>query len=222
MCIITGGEIVTSSASVGISDTRLAREIASAFTYAATVEIFKAGYDHYLPRQFIEQYAYGNGKSINLSPSDMAELGVMIDLNSSNEFNALVNQLVESGGGTAIVSFSNRETASTHGTLGVFTANYKGELTVSTTQSGSLIGWSFDGVVNFSDTWDFDPKPWGVRQSEYAEVLTRIGNIFLPGNSFDITSYNTPLSQTNLQTEAFWVGTGVLGQPSNFAIEINR
>ena len=101
-------------------------------------------------------------------------------------------------------------------------ANYEGDLTVLVDESGNRISWSFDGSVTFFDRWDFDPRPWGERQSRYAETLTRFGDVILPGEGFDVYTPSTPLSQSNLQTNALWVGAGVAGQPSNLASEIQE
>lgn len=161
---------------------------------------------------------------MHLSEADMAELGVTINLNAIDGFMTLVNQIAENGGGTATVSFlaGGELLAATHGTLGVFTANFEGKLTVAVDESGNPGGWLFEGLVSFYDTYDFDPKPWGERQSRYAEVLTRVGDIYLPGRGFNIYTPRTPLSQSSFQSEASWIGTGITGQPSRFSILINQ
>lgn len=190
-------------------------------TNAAIIQVFKMAYDHDLPKQFIDHYAYGEGAPIHLEEAEMVELGVNIDLGARAEFNDQIIQIAQNGGGTAHVSFSTFEAATTHGTLGNFTANYEGDLSVTVNDSGNVTGWSFDGSVNFFDDWNFDPRPRGER-STYAEILTRVGDAFLPGESFAITSDSVPLVQTHLLTEAIWAGTGVEGVPSLLADELTN
>ena len=75
--------------------------------------------------------------------------------------------------------------------------------------------------MRFNDTWDFDSKPWGER-SYYGEVLTRIGNAWLPGRPFEITSGSAPVTQSSRDREAIWSGTDVEGTPSRLARTIQR
>lgn len=180
----------------------------------AVVEAFKAGYGHDLPREMIDHYANGNGAPLNLNETDAAQLGVDANIRQSPEFEALYNELVANGGGTMSIDINSASVASTHGTLGRFNIDYTGELTVN--PDGT---WSFDGDMEFRDVYDFNPAPWGER-STYGEILTRVGDQYLPGQPFDITTDPISVSQSSSDSEAQWAGTDIDGTPSRLANEI--
>jgi len=185
----------------------------------AVVELFKAGYDHEIPKFLIDQYATGNGTPVKLDESQMKELGVNANITNSQGFNDRIQEIANQGGGTQSVSFSSLAGAGTHGTLGTFTINYNGDLTVNVDAQGNITNWSFDGTMDFQDRWDFNPEPWGTR-TQYGEVLTRIGDRFLPGEAFDITSDSIAVSQNNTSVEVVWSGSDIAGTPSRLANEM--
>ncbi|MGH8903065.1 MAG: lipid II-degrading bacteriocin [Egibacteraceae bacterium] len=160
----------------------------AAFGGEIVYRVFKACYSHYLPRQFIDHYYSGSGDAKHLSPKEMIDCNPEIDLPRSIQ--GEIDSLKAAGGGSKHITGKGYGAALTNGTLGNFTVNYEGTLTVL--PDGS---WSFDGLVDFHDYWDFDPKPWGKR-SWYAEALTRIGT-FLPGKPFNITSERIRVTQNS-------------------------
>lgn len=182
---------------------------------------FKAGYTHYLPKKLIDHYADFGGP-LKLSAKEMEDCAVEANLMSSTDFITQVGDLSSKGGGTKHITVKGHAVAATHGTLGNFTITYDGDLTV-TPLAGGKISWSFDGQMHFYDFWDFDPKPFGKGgRSTYGEILTRIGDWFLPGKGFDINSEDVPFKQTNADPEGSWSGKGVAGVPSRLAVELSK
>ena len=66
---------------------------------------------------------------------------------------------------------------------------YKTDYALSFGRASLTIYNDFSGKIyptGFYDTWDLDPKPWGVR-SYPAEIITRYYNWSLKGTNFRVT-----------------------------------
>ena len=172
---------------------------------------FKAGFSHELPRRFIDQYALEKG-DITLANDDMKELSVDINLVRYEDFSRELLQLINDGGGTKYIEFSGLGEANTHGTLGTFTINFAGTLTVGADKKS----WSFNGAMDFYDEWNFDPKEDGERTA-YGETLVRFANNYLPGQEFKIYSESTPIFQDSSSATASWIGANQPAVPSRIA-----
>ena len=99
----------------------------------------------------------------------------------------------------------------THGTLGQHSINFVGILTKDGKDEKR---WKFEGVMTFSDTWDFDKKKDGVR-SEDSEVFTKIGRMYLIGKGFKITSSGIKVKQTSEDIQVdYWTKNNFKSDPS--------
>ena len=182
---------------------------------------FKAAYSHYLPRRFIDNYI-DQGGTLNMDEKDMGQCSVVVDVTKSPVFVKAMKDAFEEASRKVLedvskpITFDTGAIAATHGTLGSFHINYDGTVTVG------VDGWRFDGQMNFHDLWDFD---WtvsdllsgGGHRSFYGELMTMIGDEFLPGEGFDIDSVNAHVTQTDKDAEANWSGKGIPGVPSKIA-----
>jgi len=72
--------------------------------------------------------------------------------------------------------------------------------------------------VNFNDIYKFDPQPYNNPNSPgydpngretAAEWQVRMGNYWIPGKPFDVSSVAAPISQANSDPEAKWIGAGM-------------
>ena len=162
-------------------------------------------FDHYLPRKFLNNYMDDTGDEITLTQQEMIDCNPIVNLTRmrSRALQNAVASLRSTGGGTQPLSGAGYGGARTNGTLGNFTINYSGDLTVS---AGG--DWSFLGTMNFYDYWDFDPKPFssGSGRPAFAEIRVRAAAYGLPGRPFHIRSVETTVSQTSGQTRAGWAG----------------
>jgi hypothetical protein len=163
---------------------------------------------HYLPRKLLNNYMDDTGKQITLTQQEMIDCNPIIDLHRSQPFLSEVAKLKASGGGTKTIAVSGWGGALTNGTLGNFTINYKGSLTV--TPAGT---WTFTGKMDFFDIYDFDPKEFGGGSGRpiTAEIKVRVANIAIPGRAFRVTSVQVPVTQTNATNFAIWAD----GSPSS-------
>lgn len=179
---------------------------------------FKAAYSHYLPKRFIDQYIDMAGP-LKLNPTEMADSAVEPDITESKAFMKTIDDLKKAGGGKQHVKVSGHGVAATHGTMGNFTINYEGDVAVTVDASGDA-AWDFNGQMNFFDIWDFDSKPFATsHRGFWAEVLTTIGDWFLPGKGFDINSDTVPVTQSSADAQGVWAGSGVVGTPSRLFAE---
>jgi len=162
-------------------------------------------FDHYLPRKFLNNYMDDTGAEITLTQQEMIDCNPIVNLTRmrSRALQNAVASLRSAGGGTQPLSGAGYGGARTNGTLGNFTINYNGTLTVS---AGG--DWSFLGTMNFYDFWDFDPKPFssGSGRPAFAEIRVRAAAYGLPGRPFHIRSVDTTVSQASGQTRAGWAG----------------
>jgi hypothetical protein len=177
-------------------------------------------FDHYLPRRFLNNYMDDTGAEITLTQQEMVDCNPVVNLRRSRDILNEVERLRRAGGGSVSISARGTGGAMTNGTLGNFTINYSGELTV--TADG---GWQFQGTMSFYDFWDFDPKPFGSGSGRpaFAEIRVRAAHYGLPGRPFHIRSEEVPVSQTSRQSGAAWAGgtpVGVTGPMGRAASDV--
>lgn len=160
-------------------------------------------FSHYLPRKLINNYMDDTGAPITLTQREMVDSNPIVDLRRSPAFLAEVGRLRAAGGGTSTINVSGWGGALTNGTLGNFTINHSGQLTV--TAAGD---WTFSGVMDFYDFWDFDPKPFGSRSGRpvAAEIKVRVAAYGIPGRPFHVRSIQVPVTQTSADSRATWAG----------------
>jgi hypothetical protein len=187
---------------------------------------FKAGYSHYLPKAFIDNYV-DLGGAYMMNEKDMGQCAVVADVTEAEGINFRQEALALFKTTTPAapkaekkMKFAALSVATTHGTLGSFHINFEGTLTAN------LFGdkdWEFNGTMNFHDLWDFDYSLLTLigfgdgHRSFYGELLTASAAEFLPGTGFDINSANIPVTQSNKDREAEWSGKGIPGVPSRLA-----
>jgi hypothetical protein len=174
---------------------------------------WRSFFDHYLPRRFLDNYMDDTGTPITLNVREMMDINPVVNIRRSEgfqrELTALQAQVAVSAamgaptpGAKKYIEVSGPGQAMTNGTLGNFTIHYKGMLVVDT--GGN---WWFFGSMDFSDVWDFNPKPFGSSGRSIAgEVKTRVAATLLPGRAFEIFSIATPLMQTGNDRRATWAG----------------
>lgn len=171
-----------------------------------------AFFDHYLPRKFLNNYMDDTGTPITLTAQEMIDVNPIVNIRRSSGFagelaalQAQVKAANAAGKPAPAVKYievSGPAGAMTNGTLGNFTINYKGLLTV--TSEGN---WVFTGMMNFYDYWDFDPKPFsGSGRSLPGELKTRVGAHFIPGSPFHIYSVDVVCLQSGTDRAAVWAG----------------
>ncbi|MEK6288293.1 MAG: DUF4157 domain-containing protein [Acidobacteriota bacterium] len=173
-----------------------------------------------VPRMLLNNYMNDTGTAVTLSQAEMVGCNPIVDLKRSAVFLQHVANLRSGGGGTQLITFSGWGGALTNGTLGNFTINYRGRLTVS--PAG---GWNFVGTMDFYDYWDFDTKPFssGSGRPVSAEIKVRTAAAFLPGRPFPVTSVQVPVWQTNANTRATWSGatpSAASGPATRTAVDI--
>lgn len=156
-------------------------------------------YDHYLPKKFLNNYMDDTGNPITLTKKEMEDCNpVNVNIRQSAVFRQTLSSLLASGGGTVPISCTALAGAMTNGTLGNFTVRYVGMLTVDAT-SGD---WSFIGMIQFIDYWDFNVG--GGNRPVLAEAKVRIANALLPGSPFHIDSVPVPATQTQADGQCNW------------------
>jgi hypothetical protein len=160
---------------------------------------WKAFFDHYLPRKFLDHYMDDVGTPLKLTRQEMIDCNATVDIRRSVDFRAEVARLQKAGGGSSTIAVSGPAGARTNGTLGNFTIHYKGSLVVE--KSGA---WTFDGTIDYYDYWDFDPKGSGSNRPLAAELKVRLASVGLPGQPFAITSELVPAMQRSTDSAASW------------------
>lgn len=165
-------------------------------------EAFATAFTHYLPKRFLRQYVWGRGGRITLTLQEMKDCNPHVTLLQEPAFVKLLDDARLQPGRAFPFEMGIPSAALTNGTLGQFTTLTRGMLV-----AGSDGTWSATGTMQFSDTWDFDPKDWktGGRTTQ-GEIKTRVGNIFLPGQGFPIDSETTPFSQSQRDSTVVWAG----------------
>ena len=170
-----------------------------------------------LARKFINNYMDDSGRLIEISESEMTEVGAKISIKQASQFSSKLIELAQSGKDEIDINNLQGDAQATTGrTLGHFYVIFDGTL-----KGCGAYKWEFDGWITFRDEWDLDPKerewsnpnnPNNVREP-VAEIQTRLGNIFIPGRGFPVFSVSASGSQKESQDEFQWKGTGKIGSP---------
>ncbi|CAN5909646.1 hypothetical protein BH11PSE8_BH11PSE8_00640 [soil metagenome] len=182
---------------------RLPKEMRDQVAY----DFFASFFDHYLPKKFLRNYIWGKGTPIKLTLQEMKDCNPMIDLNASKPFVARVTKLqAEAAAKNAQVVYPFTlemvAGAATNGSLGQFTVKFKGQIDAE--PDGS---WLAKGTMEFSDTWDFDPRDAATGgRSGQGEAKTRFADQVLPGTPFEISSESTAFEQTQADALIVWAG----------------
>lgn len=182
---------------------RLPKELRDQVAY----DFFAAFFDHYLPKKFLRNYIWGNGRAIKLSLQEMTDCNPIIDLNASKPFVSRVEKLrAEAAVKKARVDYPFTlemvAGALTNGTLGQFTVKLKGAIEV---EPGGT--WLAHGTMEFVDTWDFDPRDADTGgRSGQGEAKTRFADKALPGTPFAISTETTAFRQTQADRLVTWAG----------------
>ncbi|MBD3884259.1 DUF4157 domain-containing protein [Phormidium tenue FACHB-886] len=155
---------------------------------------------HPLFKKLINNYMDGKGEKLILTQQEMLDLKPEVDFRGSKTFTHAIDTLSEETSEQKIIRGSALAQAHLPLTLGFFTVDYEGVLTsiIYTIPYGTKqkAGWQFNGLARFRDTWDFDPKPFATSHRGFVgELQTRIGNVLLPGASFEIESQAIPVSE---------------------------
>jgi hypothetical protein len=148
----------------------------------ATSEFIHCYSNSRLAQRMILHYSQGGGATFHLNAEQMEATNPFIQLQTSDQF----HRLRAAGPGERNVQFAGLARALTLGTLGAFTVNYNGRLTVS--ENGD---WNFTGSMYWQDRFDFDPRPLGIQpfdRSPRGEQEVRIASAFLRGRPYSITS----------------------------------
>ncbi len=154
-------------------------------------QIYKGAYKHYLPKKLIDNYV-DEGGPLQLTAQEAIDTNPLLKVQDSKGFPQALTFLKQNGGGSVHIKTTGPAVSLTNGTLGNFSVNYEGDVTLNSDGS-----WSFAGQASFYDYWDFDPKPEGSGRSKVGELKVRITAAILPGKPFDIASDPLCVSQTS-------------------------
>jgi len=158
--------------------------------------MFRMGFSHSLPRKLIYNYTHGNGKDYNLTEKEMEQVHAKPFGLTSSTFQTYIDQ----GEGEYEISGSPQDgDAQNNGTLGNFTIQYKGTVTVD--KDGNA---TFKGEMRFYDIYDFDTKGDDTHRSGGGETQTKVAAIFLPGKGFEIFSPWVSVSQSSSESSFDW------------------
>ena len=110
---------------------RLPEELRDQVAY----DFFAVFFDHYLPKKFLRNYIWGNGKAVKLTLQEMKDCNPFITLNQSKRFVNRVQKLRADAAykSTRVVypfTLKMVAGAGTNGTLGQFTVKLKGNIEV--------------------------------------------------------------------------------------------
>jgi len=185
-------------------------EQADAIVKRTVVTAFKATYTDALPKKLIEQYAYGGGKPIILNKSETVQVKSMptgltgITAADNEKFNALMNDAKPGSVIQLPQGYAVQGAALTGGTLGRFTIQLEGKITVD---KGDASKWSFEGSMQFKDRWDFETNPVNnndLQRSDWGNTQTEFARKNLPGQGFDISSEKLPIKQSSGDASFDW------------------
>jgi hypothetical protein len=160
---------------------------------------------HPIAKLLLGHYIDGTGVPFSLTPQQMIDIEPIVDVRAGDGFEALVKRLRQQTAETqqpaqAPIPFMKAwGGACTSATLGNFTVEYRGAVTVW--PSGV---WQFTGAVSFYDFWDFDARDDNSR-TFVAELKTRLGAT-LPGAPFHVFSPPMAATQTTYDRYLKWAG----------------
>ena len=167
-------------------------------------EFWLVFFPHYLPRKLLNNYMDDTGNPIELTQQEMIDCNVVVDLRGNASFSDELRSLIRAGGGSRDFGFSELNIANRTGTLANFTINYRGRLMVNMSEPWV---WTFRGIMDFEDCYDFDPRPFFSEESRRTisgELKVRVGQYGIPGRPFPITSVPVPVQQIGTDNRANW------------------
>ena len=185
-------------------------EANKAMVKAVTVALFKSVFSEQLPKKFIDHYAYGNGKQYTLNKNEVVDIKSVptglkgIVATDKEKFDKLISGAKKGSTITLPEGYSMQGGATTGGTLGRFTINLTGTITIDKKDASK---WTFEGTMQFNDTWDFKTNAVtdkDLQRSDWGDIQTKIGDKVLPGQGFNITSEAIPIKQTSSDASFDW------------------
>jgi hypothetical protein len=175
---------------------------------------FKMGFEHYLPKKFIDIYTGSQGGTYTLSTQETIDINpIPVSINKGFNRNNKTGEekrfsdylkVLKLGGSTDVnlkVSGGSR----TSGALGNFTITFNGILTKNANDGEK---WTFEGTMEFYDSWDFDIDTKGftkdAKRGQGGEIVTRIANKYLVGKPFEINSLPIDVKQSSEDIYIDW------------------
>ena len=174
-------------------------------------EVLKADFPMEVSKNLIAHYMRGDGKEYRLGKDEMRQCNALIDLGNSKRSTQFLGMVDTLGREIAAdsnhpgrtidsdVSFDLIALCNTSGTLGDFTVNASGRLSVwNPDADGTNADWSFDGSMWWYDYWDFDARAASAKgepgRTEKGSFRTWVGSK-LVGRPFNIKSETVTVSQ---------------------------
>ncbi|MBK8271416.1 MAG: hypothetical protein IPK83_25090 [Planctomycetes bacterium] len=154
----------------------------------------------------IGRYMLGNGQTFQMTEAEMHEAAVFVDLGSHKGLLDAIDAACKAGQKSLSISSNYTGFAQTNGTLNGFQIKYSGIVKIKQCKDCTC-GWEFKGTMSFYDVFDFDLGGDKAR-SKYGWVATTVGNLFIDGKAFSVTSVTVPIRQSCNDKEAQWSGTG--------------
>jgi hypothetical protein len=185
---------------------------------------FQLGFSHYLPKQLIDHYTYGEGKDLTLNKRQMKDVNAMetglfgsntpvsVKMGDRTKLNSILSGM--NVGDSKEISYSVMSGGLTSGGLGNFSVEFKGKLAKTDK------GWNFDGEMRYYDEWDFgvatSNRPTTANdQVEFAEK-------FLPGQGFKIYSEWVKVKQDNSSDFVDYFTTGDGSNPKRIPNRVSQ
>lgn len=176
--------------------------------------LFQQGFDSPLVRKLIAHYSSACGTPLMLTGAEMVACNPVVNIKQAHvsaargwwqnwKFPDVLNAMRARGfWRLRDVTLTGPAGANTSGTLGQFTVHFTGTLKVL--KHGR---WSFDGVMDWYDYWNFDPKDFEKGGRSWSgEVLTRFANYALMGKGFEIRTPAVPVAQSDQDMIVRWEG----------------
>ncbi len=189
---------------------------------------FKSVFSEPLPRKFINNYAWGNGKPFVLNNKELTDLHVYkTGLHGGGEKDVLKTSnflsTIAIGETKALPEgYSISGGAGLAGTLGRFTIELQGVVTKDKKDNQK---WNFSGKMRFVDTYDFktDPtQPGDLERNEWGDFQTEFANKYLPGTPFQITSEWIEVKQENADYFDWFEGKSDADVPNRLGTSNSR
>jgi RHS repeat-associated protein len=182
-------------------------EMDAAMSKSLVLQTVKSAFSEQLPKDLIDHYAYGEGRTYYLDEQKMAlthpsHTGIQgLTTKDIKSFNSMLATLPNDQ--SSKIDRYITGIANVGGTLGRFTIHFVGTITKS--KDGK--SWEFAGEMEFIDTWDFktDPTPEGdVERTSWGDTQTKIGGAVLQGDGFPIQSAKVKVKQRSTEKILDW------------------
>jgi len=153
-----------------------------------------------IAKRLLNRYMDDTGLEYKLTGAEMIMVAPVVTLHASEDFKKGLLATRTAGETTWIFNGRGWGGASTSGTLGNFTIEYRGLV------SNCDTAWEFEGRMTFHDVFDFDIG--ATRRPFLAQVKVVVGNVAIPGRPFKVSSEWLDLKQRASEKFADWVGSG--------------